>query len=174
MDELERSAPLPAPSPPEAVYVRLFPRLVAMAWARFGVPETVAVDLSHDVFVRWMAGRSRIVNDEAWLAVAMFNECRHYIARCSREREFRRDLPQDAPEAAIDPEPDLHRQLSIGTIVAALDQKTQSVLRMHYLEGRTAGEIAVSLGTTPRYAEKLIHKGLERARLILARERAQR
>ena len=174
MNDSAHFAPAPVKPPPEAVYSHFYPRLVAMAWKRFGVPETVAVDLAQDVFLRWMVGRSRIVDDEAWLAVAMFNDCRHYIARCSRERELRRDLPSDGLAASSNPETDLNSQLSAGAVVGALDPRTQAVLRMHYLEGMTAAEIAASLGTTLRYAEKLIHKGLDRARAILARERERR
>ena len=58
------------------------------------------------------------------------------------------------------------RELLIEEGLAQLPESNQKILRLHYLEGYSAPEIAILLKTTPRYAEKLIHNALVKVRLL--------
>jgi DNA-directed RNA polymerase specialized sigma24 family protein len=53
-------------------------------------------------------------------------------------------------------------------MLAAMTSRHREVLRLHYYEQLSATEIARHLGTTRRYAEKLIGKALKQARRLLA------
>ncbi len=50
--------------------------------------------------------------------------------------------------------------------IKRLHEKCRKILRLKFWEGQSASEMALSLDTTDRYAEKLIHKCLARARKI--------
>ena len=47
-----------------------------------------------------------------------------------------------------------------------LQPRCRETLYLHYLEGRSAADVARELDTTHRYAEKLIHNCLKRVREI--------
>jgi DNA-directed RNA polymerase specialized sigma24 family protein len=58
---------------------------------------------------------------------------------------------------------------SVITMRQALDYlqpRCRETLYLHYYEGRSANDVAISLDTTSRYAEKLIHNCLKRVREI--------
>jgi len=57
-------------------------------------------------------------------------------------------------------------RLTMSKVVGYMQPKCRETLRLHYFEGRSANDIAKELETTPRYAEKLIHNCLRRAREI--------
>ncbi|MEO8036055.1 MAG: sigma factor-like helix-turn-helix DNA-binding protein, partial [Acidobacteriota bacterium] len=56
------------------------------------------------------------------------------------------------------------RQLLVEQALASVSERSQRVLRMHYMEGYSAREIAETLATSTRYAEKMIHVAMRDVR----------
>jgi hypothetical protein len=63
----------------------------------------------------------------------------------------------------------LEQTILVRRLLKHLRPGERKVLRLHYFEGQTATEIAATLDTTVRYAEKLISKALAQARREYAR-----
>jgi DNA-directed RNA polymerase specialized sigma24 family protein len=57
-------------------------------------------------------------------------------------------------------------EMTIQQALGYLQPRCRETLRLHYFEGRSAGEVAREMETTTRYAEKLIHNCLKRVREI--------
>jgi len=56
--------------------------------------------------------------------------------------------------------------MTMQKVLGYLQPRCRETLRLHYFEGRSAVDVAKELETTNRYAEKLIHNCLKRAREI--------
>jgi RNA polymerase sigma factor (sigma-70 family) len=142
--------------------------LLYLSCRRFGVPENDAESLIQEVFVSYLLRSSEIAKVRAWLVAAICNASRYYL----RTRGRMEPLPDDYSTKS-DPSSDslddrFALEMTIQKVLGYLQPKCRDTLRMHYFEGRSASEIAIVLETTTRYAEKMIHKCLQRAREIYA------
>lgn len=145
------------------LYRRHYVLLVRIATHRFGLPQDEAENAIHDVFVTFLCTPGVIRNPTAWLVGAICNACRdHWRSRL-------RTYPLGGTELSA---ASLERAILSKQVLERLPLSSQRVLTLHYIEGLTAAEIAVRLHTTLRYAERLIHRGLERARKQAGRTNA--
>lgn len=150
----------------ETLYVEHRTLLLFIASRKFHIADGEAENLIQDVFLSFLQTCTRIDNVRSWLVAAMCNASRHYWRAQGRTES----LPDDYANAC-DPKTtgtaDEHAmRLTMSKVVGYMQPKCRDTLRLHYFEGRSANDIAKELETTPRYAEKLIHNCLRRAREI--------
>lgn len=136
--------------------------LLRIAEGKFRVPKEEAEALVHDVFATYLLHHPNVENPRAWLVAAICNASRGYWRRL-REHDELTDVHQDVRSE----ETDFFRQLLVRQALDTLRDRCKETLRMHYWEGRTAVEMAEALGTTRRYAEKMIHKCLKYTRELV-------
>ena len=145
------------------IYEEHYDLLVGMARGKFGVNEMDAQTLAHEVFLDYFTKSDTIVNCRAWLVGAICNASRYHL-RCQERTEA---LPPDGTETA-DPRSvrvsDLWTdQLAARQAFACLTPRCQLALRLRYLEGYSVPEIADSLATSKKYAQKLVTNCLKQA-----------
>lgn len=150
----------------EALYLEHRTLLLYIASRKFHIADGEAENLIQDVFLSFLQTCTRIENVRSWLVAAMCNASRHFWRAQGRTEP----LPDDYANAC-DPKTwgtaDEHAmRLTMSKVVGYMQPKCRDTLRLHYFEGRSANDIAKELETTPRYAEKLIHNCLRRAREI--------
>jgi RNA polymerase sigma factor (sigma-70 family) len=150
----------------EALYLEHRRLLLFVACRKFGVPDNDAEGLMQEVFLSFLQAGERIVNVRAWLVAAMCNASRHYW-RCQGRTEA---LPDDMNDRC-DPDSTaladrFAMQMTMQQVLGYLQPRCRETLRLHYFEGRSAADVGRELETTSRYAEKLIHNCLRRAREI--------
>ncbi len=155
----------PSGGPPDfaAVYEQHFPLLVGTARWKFGVSETDAETLAHEVFLDYLTKFDTIIDLRAWLVGAICNASRYHLRRQERTTA----LPTDGMETA-DPRYDRvcevwTDQLAARQAFACLTPRCQLALKLRYLEGYSVPEIADSLGTSKKYAQKLVTNCLKQA-----------
>jgi RNA polymerase sigma-70 factor, ECF subfamily len=146
-----------------AIYEEHYDLLVGIAVGRFSVPRADAETLAHEVFLDFLMRGSEILDRRAWLIGAIYNASKDYLRRAQRteplpEAGMERADPRYA--RAVDAWPD---QLAARQAFGFLTPRCQVALRLRYLEGYTIPEIAVILGTTNRYATKLVGRCLDQA-----------
>jgi len=150
----------------EVLYVEHRTLLLFIASRKFHIADGEAENLIQDVFLSFLQTCTRIDNVRSWLVAAMCNASRHFWRAQGRTES----LPDDYANAC-DPKTwgtaeEHAMRLTMSKVVGYMQPKCRETLRLHYFEGRSANDIAKELETTPRYAEKLIHNCLRRAREI--------
>lgn len=149
------------------LYCQHRPLLMYAAAVKFRVPDPDAEALVHDAMISLLTTREAIDDIRAWLVAVVCNGSRRYWRCRARFEALPRDLEKildsRQPVAASER---LHREVLLRQVLARLRPKEQRILYLHYFEQRTATEIACALGTTPRYAERLIVKTLRRVRRV--------
>jgi RNA polymerase sigma factor (sigma-70 family) len=148
------------------LYVQHRPLLLFVASRKFGVPEADAENLIHEVFVSFLQTQSTIHNIRAWLVAAVCNASRYYWRVNGRSEPLPDDINDYRDPHSNRLADDLAMRMTVQQALNYLAPACRETIRLHYFEGRSASDIAVVLNTTNRYAEKLIHKCLKRARAI--------
>jgi RNA polymerase sigma factor (sigma-70 family) len=148
------------------VYVAYRHFLVRLARGEFRVPEEDAEAIVHEIFVSYIRGGRSVADRRAWLVAAVCNASRTYWRRRAKFSDAAGRDGNDDGDAARRVE----NTTRVSQILRRLSDRDQRILRLHYLEGHSAGEIARILDTTPRYAEKLLHLSLTRARKLFGDE----
>lgn len=146
-----------------AVYEEHVRLLIGTAISRFGISESDAQTLAHDVFLSYMTKMDEVRDCRAWLVGAMCNASKHYLRTRSRHVE----LPPDIVDA---PDPRFQRvtealadELAARECFACLTPRCQLALRLRYLAGYSVPEIAEELNTSAKYAQKLVSRCLRMA-----------
>jgi RNA polymerase sigma factor (sigma-70 family) len=147
-----------------AVYEEHFDLLVRIAVGRFRIAEGEADSLAHDVFVSFLRNAERVIDRQRWLVGAICNASRNHLRRACRTES----LDDDTAEHALDPRTarlgeSITASLAARQVYECLTPKCQLALRLRYLEGYSVPEVAAALGTTKKYAQKLISRCLEQA-----------
>ncbi|HVR44307.1 MAG TPA: sigma-70 family RNA polymerase sigma factor, partial [Thermoanaerobaculia bacterium] len=141
-----------------AVYRQHFAFLRDLARYRFNVPPSAAEDVVQEVFLGYLLARESVRDPRAWLIGGVCNASRHYWTVQGRRRD------QVVNWQARNPGTDEFLQaITVRQVVGRLHSKCRRTLELHYWEGATGREVAEQLGTTLRYAEKLIHQCLRKA-----------
>jgi RNA polymerase sigma factor (sigma-70 family) len=165
--------PLPAASLPvvpepqaldfAALYEKHRRLMISVAVRRFHICEMDAETLAHEVFFDFLAKAPSIADHRGWLVGAICNASRYYL----RTRARAEALPDTFAE---EPDPHLARvlemwpdQLAAREAFARTTARCQLVLRLRYLEGYSIPELAQELGTTKKYAAKLVSECLRQA-----------
>jgi RNA polymerase sigma factor (sigma-70 family) len=144
----------------EAAYRSHYRVLFAVAVQRFHIPLADAEWLVHDVLVAYVQSTRTIEDLRRWLVGAICNASKNYWRSHKREESL-------SPSALSIPDPRATVDVFDSAIAAheALDDihgKYRTAVQLRYIEGCTIPEIAAKLGTTSRYAEKLVHIGMQR------------
>jgi len=146
-----------------AVYEEHFDLLVRIAMGRFRIAECEADSLAHDVFLSFLRNAERVNDRQRWLVGAICNASRNHLRRAGRTEPL-----DEAAEEAPDPRSarlgdSIAASLAARQVYACLTPKCQLALRLRYIEGYSVPEVATALGTTKKYAQKLISRCLEQA-----------
>lgn len=155
----------------EAVYRDNYDLLYRVATGRFGIPADEAPTLVHDVILSFIGAAYEVNDPRRWLLAAICNASR-YFQRVRHRVEWQ-ELPDSDGNSAMG-DHGLEGEALIGKLTATailgeLKQRHREILRLHYIEGLTAAEIATRLETTLGYAERLIHKSLKAANQAYSR-----
>lgn len=171
--DLNTGAPAPAagatsPEGFEQDYRSFYRFIFAVVTRKFRIPDSDAETITQEVFLSYLAQPQGILNARAWLVAVACNMSRHYWRARRRSESLFSEL-DEAEAAGAEPESLITRR-HVEQVLEAVGEQSGEVLRMHYLEGYSAPEIASRLETTPRYAEKMIHRALKKARASEVKE----
>jgi RNA polymerase sigma factor (sigma-70 family) len=166
-------APLPPDAVPagpaedvETLYLTHRTLLFYVACRKFHIPEGDAESLIQEVFLSYLQSATRIDNPRAWLVAAMCNASRHYWRAQGRTDQLPEDFGRESDPASLGLAEQFALQMTVRQCLRYLQPRCRETLALHYFEGRSATEVAREMGTTVRYAEKLIHNCLKRVREI--------
>lgn len=138
--------------------------LVGTAIENFGIGESDAQTLAHEVFLAYFLKADDVRDVRAWLVGGISNACRHYLRTRSREAELPTDAVEKPDPQSKDVRDSLPAELAGRQALACLTARCQLALHLHYVEGFTIPEIAAQLRTTPAYAHKLVTRCMKQAR----------
>jgi DNA-directed RNA polymerase specialized sigma24 family protein len=145
------------------IYEWAMPLMVGTAVSRFGVPQSDAETLGHEIYLDFLMKGAHIDDPRGWFVGAVFNASRAYRRRNARHEELPPDYTQRADPhltRVLDMWPD---QLAGRQAFERTTAKCQLALRLRYFEGYTIPEIASELGITKTYAAKLVSESLRQA-----------
>ena len=148
----------------EAHYREFYDLLRAIITRKFRIPDQDAYGLVHEVFVAYLAQADHVLNIRPWLVAVACNVSRNYWRAQHRTESLQLDSEDRGSSNCQTLEDTYLERLLVQRALSAVPEKSLRILRMHYLEGYTAPEIAMALATSTRYAEKLIHQALRRVR----------
>lgn len=148
--------PAPEPADFESFCRDRYQPMVRLAFLLTSSIET-AEDLVQDVLARTHPRWSKIAEPGAYVRRAVVNACNSY----HRRRFLERAHPQREPEpVAIEAD-------ELFDVLAQLPPRMRSALVLRYYEDLPENEIAELLGCAPGTARSLIHRGLQRLRLVI-------
>lgn len=163
-------ADTPPPPDAEVLYLQHRRLLLSVALRKFNIPSDDAELLVQEAVLAYLTADTDIRNPKAWLVATVCNGSRAYWRRRVRAEHVEGTplleadhLLDEAAAARIE------RTVLVQAVLAALRPDDRELLRLHYFEQLTAGEIAPLLGTTARYVVKRISIALRRAREAFAR-----
>jgi RNA polymerase sigma factor (sigma-70 family) len=146
--------------------------LVAISRRRFGIPFEEAEALVHDVFVNYIRYSDEVDNPRAWLIGAIVKASCYHLRKSGKvDLVEPASLDELSGQDSLEVE-QLHRAILVKQLLGYMGEDCRDLLRQHYLEGRTANELAGLLATTEGYAKKMIHKCLVRVRELYGRLRS--
>lgn len=146
-----------------AVYEKHFDLLVGIAIGRFRISAGDAETLAHDVFLSFLTNADRVIDRERWLVGAICNASRNHLRRIDPTEPLDPDAADAADPRSARAGDALADRLAAQQMYECLTPRCQEALRLRYLEGYTVPEVATALGTTKKYAQKLISRCLEQA-----------
>jgi RNA polymerase sigma factor (sigma-70 family) len=146
-----------------AIYEEHYDLLVGIAVDRFGISHADAETLVQEVFLELLLHAGRVRDRRAWLIGAIYNASKSHLRRAQRVEPL--------PEHGLDPadpryarvEEQWPAELAAREAFARLTPRCQLALRLRFIEGHTVPSIASLLGTTARYAAKLVSRCLQLA-----------
>ena len=150
----------------EGLYVEHRPLLVFVGCRKFQLDQSEAENLIHEVFLSFLQTQTRIENVRAWLVAAMCNASRHHWRSVGRVEPLPEDYDNQSDPGSHSLADRFAMQMTVQKVLGYMHPKCRETLRLHYFDGRSAGDVAKEMETTNRYAEKLIHNCLKRAREI--------
>ena len=155
-----------SPDEVESLYVEHRNLLLFVACRKFRVGEGDAENLIQEVFLSLLQTTARSEHVRAWLVAAMCNASRYYWRVQGRTEQLPEDFGEQSDPGSHELAERFALQMTIQKVLGYLQPRCRETLRLHYFEGRSAPDVARELDTTSRYAEKLIHNCLRRARDI--------
>jgi len=158
-----------APPDTETLYREHRTLLLYIATHKFRVPDCDSENLIQDVFLSYLQTATKIDNVRGWLVAAMCNASRHYWRAQGKTEQLPDDMGERVDPTSHGLADQWTMQMTVQQALRYLAPRCQETLHLHYFEGRSANDVAEKLETTSRYAEKLIHNCLKRAREIYTR-----
>lgn len=150
----------------EMLYLEHRNLLLYVGCRKFRVPECDAESLIQEVFLSFLQNSTKVENVRAWLVAAMCNASRHYWRLQGRIDQLPEDFSDRGDPRAQKVVDEFAMKMTMRQTLGYLQPRCRETLFLHYYEGRSASDVAHELETTSRYAEKLIHNCLKRAREI--------
>ena len=150
----------------EALYLEQASFLVRMAIGRFFVPHDVAENFAHDALLAFAESVDPIHSPRSWLLSHVFNSCRYYWRCEARQGPLSAQVAELLHDHAWDLPKTIGDRLDVRRAVDRLDPKCQVVIRLRFVDERSAIEMGSDLGTTKKYAEKLLYGCVDRVRKI--------
>ena len=147
----------------EALYEEHFDFLIRLARTRYELDEEEAAPLVHDVFVNLLASRRPVEQAQAYLVIGVVRACSDHWRRKRREAPAA-SITFDSLEAAGN-EDSIISRMTLQAGLRQLRERCRETLHLYFLEGFTSREVASRLGTSPKYAEKLISSCLRNLRV---------
>ena len=148
----------------EKLYEEHADLLIGISRRRFRIPVDEARALVHDVFLNYIRYREEVDNPRAWLIGAIVKASCYHLRRSGKVDLVEPAKLEEFGDPLFAQMDQVHRSILVHQLLEPLGDNCREMLRLHYLEGRTAGEIAAQLGTTEGYAKKMIHQSLVRVR----------
>lgn len=147
-----------------ALYEQNIDVLVGAAMKRFGISQSDAQTLAHDVFLSYFLKADEVLDPRAWLIGAIYNASKHFL----RSRARLTSLPEGMLDTA-DPRSRrvtdaLADQIASREAFYCVTPRCQLALRLRFLEGYTYPEIAAELHTSEGYAQKLVKRCVRQAK----------
>lgn len=137
-----------------------------IAEKKFRVPTADAEGLVNDVFTSYLLRAQFIRDTRRWLIGAVCHASRGYWRTAFRTEPLPPDIDEMPDPLGLDLEDKLINSLTLALAVNQLGTKCRATLRMYYMEGYSAAEIAEELGTTTGYVMQLLHTCRKRVREI--------
>lgn len=150
----------------ESLYIEHRALLLFVACRKFRINDVDAENLIQEVFLSFMQTCTRIDNVRAWLVAAMCNASRHHWRSTGRVESLPEDFENQCDPGSQGVADRFAMQMTVQKVLGYMQPRCRETLRLHYFEGRSAVDVAKEMETTNRYAEKLIHNCLRRAREI--------
>jgi len=150
----------------EVLYIEHRQLLLFVACRKFQIEQSEAENLIQEVFLSFLQTQTRIENVRAWLVAAMCNASRHHWRSVGRVEPLPDDYDNQSDPGTHSLADKFAMQMTVQKVLGYMHPKCRETLRLHYFDGRSAGDVAKEMETTNRYAEKLIHNCLKRAREI--------
>jgi RNA polymerase sigma factor (sigma-70 family) len=160
----EPAAPLTDEEHFRLIYEEYTDMLVGIAVQKFGIADSEAETLVHEVFISYLRKASLIADLRGWLIGAICHASRHYwrlnrrVLTAADVAEH--DRPDPSSSRILDSLPD---QLAAREALECLSPRCQEILRLRFFEGCTMPEIGARIGCKPKYAQKLVTNCLRRA-----------
>ncbi|HVR40279.1 MAG TPA: sigma-70 family RNA polymerase sigma factor [Thermoanaerobaculia bacterium] len=156
----------PAADEVESLYIEHRKLLLFVACRKFRIPDCDAEALIQEVFLSYLQTGTKIDNVRGWLVAAICNASRHYWRASGRTESLPDNYNDHCDPSSQSLADKFATQMTMHKVLGYMQERCRETLRLHYFEGRSAVDVAKELETTTRYAEKLIHNCLRRAREI--------
>lgn len=149
-----------------ALYEEYRDLLLFIGCRKFRIGEGDAENLIQEVFLAYMQNEAQVENTRSWLVASMCNASRAYWRTQARTEALPDDIDDQSDPLTHGLADKFAVMMTLRQALKYLQPRCRETLYLHYLEGRSAAEVARELDTTHRYAEKLIHNCLKRVREI--------
>lgn len=153
-----------------ALYERCHGRLLSQI-ARIVGDRVTAEDICHDSFVKALArwpGVELTVSADAWLYRIAQNTAYDELRRRRRRRQVPLDYVGDIPDSEAAHAARTDAIVTLRAALGALPPAQRQTLARHFLEGRTAREIAAQEGIPLATAKSRLHRALAGLRRLYA------
>jgi RNA polymerase sigma factor (sigma-70 family) len=145
----------------EELYVSSYQSLVRLAFVLTGSRE-VSEDVVQDCFIRLHRHYHRLESPDRYAKQAVVNACRSYFRKTLRERDKRPLL------YVVDGSDGVHAG-ELHDVLLSLPYRQRAAIVLRYYGDLSEVEIGEILGCRPGTVGSLIHRGLERLRLLVER-----
>lgn len=156
----------PAPRDVGALYEEYRDLLLFIGSRKFRIGDGDAENLIQEVFLAYLQNEAQVENTRSWLVAAMCNASRAYWRTQARTESLPDDIDDQSDPLTHGLADKFAVMMTLQKALKYLQPRCRETLYLHYLEGRSAADVARELDTTHRYAEKLIHNCLKRVREI--------
>ena len=148
-----------------ATYDEHYDLLRFIATQRFRVPAADVRPIIHDVFVAYLRHRANIGDPRLWLSQAVRNACRNYW----RDKKAPEPLPLDVADVRqfVD---DVTARVDLARLLSGVPDGCRKLLRLRFVEGLDAAEIAARCSIEPGNARIRVHRCLKAVRAALTRD----
>jgi RNA polymerase sigma factor (sigma-70 family) len=159
-------APEKAPTAFEEIYLEHAPLMRRLAVRRFGIPQSEAETLVHDVFATYLVQAASVRQVTPYLVGAICNASRQYLRKSTRETLL--FCGEEPCAATPDDETtrEVHRRLLLSRALARIGRRCRELLRRYYLDNEATASLADSMNTTPGSLYVHVHNCVKRAREI--------